>query len=115
VGDQSRIEQFESLLAQNPHSELLCYALGNEYLEVGRFDDAAESFRAAIRLKSKYTAAYRQLGKALEKLGDAEGARQAYLDGVAIGEQTGDLQTVKEMKVFLQRLDKAKNAAANDA
>ena len=50
MGNQGRIEQFETLLAEDPHSDLLRYALGNEYLKAGRFDDAAESFRAAIRL-----------------------------------------------------------------
>ena len=31
-------------------------------------------------------------------------ARRAYEDGIAMGLETGDLQTVKEMKVFLRRL-----------
>ena len=83
MGEKSRIEQFESLLAQDAQSEVLRYGLGDEYLKAGRFDAAAESFRAAIRLKPQYTAAYRQLGKALEKSGDAEGARHSTDTGVA--------------------------------
>jgi uncharacterized protein HemY len=108
MGNQDRIDQFEALLAQNAQSELLHFSLGNEYFKAGRFEDAAGSFRTTIRLKSEYTAAYRQLGKTLEKTGDAAGARQAYLDGITVGEQTGDLQVIKEMQVFLKRLDKAK-------
>ena len=102
------------MLAKVPSSELLHYGLGLEYLKAGRFHAAAESFRATIRLWPQYTAAYRQLGKALEMSSDAEGARQAYLEGVTIGEQIGDLQTVKEMGVFLRRLDQARNTAGSD-
>ncbi len=104
----TKIEQFKRFVAQHPESAIVHYGLGNVYLKAGLAEEAAESYRAVIRLKSDYTAAHRELGRALEKLGDSEGARQAYRDGIAIGAKTGDLQTVKEMQVFLRRLDKDK-------
>ena len=48
---------------------MLHYGLGNELSKSGRFADAVESFEEAIRVNPNYTAAYRQLGKSLEKLG----------------------------------------------
>ncbi len=102
----TKIEQFKRFVAQHPESAIVHYGLGNVYLKAGLAEEATESYRAVIRLKPDYTAAYRELGRALEKLEDSEGARQAYRDGIAIGAKTGDLQTVKEMQIFLRRLDK---------
>jgi uncharacterized protein HemY len=103
---QERIEQFRTMITNNPDSELLHFSLGNEYLKAGRLEKATESFRATLHIQSEYTAAYRQLGKALEQSGNTADARQAYMDGIIVGEKTGDLQVVKEMQVFLRRLDK---------
>ena len=107
--NQERIKQFETMIQRNPDSDLLHFSLGNEYLKAGRPDEAANSYRATLRIQSAYTAAYRQLGKALEEAGNDTDARQAYLDGITVGEKAGDLQVVKEMQVFLGRLDKTKD------
>ena len=105
MADDSRIKKFQEFLAKDPRDPMLHYGLGNELSKSGRFADAVESFEEAIRVNPNYTAAYRQLGKSLEKLGRKDEARRAYEDGIALGPKTGDLQTVKEMKVFLKRLE----------
>ena len=104
MADDSRIQKFQEFLAKDPQDSMLHYGLGNELSKSRRFADAVESFEAAIRVKHNYTAAYRQLGKSLEELGRKDEARRAYEDGIALGLEAGDLQTVKEMKVFLTRL-----------
>ena len=67
--DDSRIRKFQEFLAKDPRDPMLHYGLGNELSKSGRFADAVESFEEAIRVNPNYTAAYRQLGKSLEKLG----------------------------------------------
>lgn len=105
MADDSRIQKFQLLLAKDPQDPMLHYGLGIELSRSGRFEEAVGSFEEAIRVNPKYTAAYRQLGKSLETLGRNEEAQRAYQDGIALGLETGDLQTVKEMKVFLKRLE----------
>jgi Flp pilus assembly protein TadD len=105
MADDSRIQKFRELLAKDLRDPMLHFGLGIELSKSGRVADAVESFEEAIRVNPKYTAAYRQLGKSLETLGRTDEAQRAYKDGIAIGAETGDLQTVKEMKVFLGRLE----------
>jgi len=58
-------------------------------------------------LKPDYTAAYRGLGRALERAGRPDEARAAYGQGLEVAQRTGDLQTKKEIEVFLRRLGRA--------
>lgn len=104
MADDSRIHKFQELLAKDPQDPMLHYGFGNELLKGERFADAVQSFEEAIRINPNYTAAYRQLGKSLASLDRNDEARRAFEDGIALGLETGDLQTVKEMKVFLRRL-----------
>lgn len=55
-------------------------------------------------------AAYRGLGRALEKVGRTDEAKAASRKGIEVGQQTGDLQTKQEMEVFLRRLEKGDGA-----
>jgi len=68
---------------------------------------AADEYREAIRLKPDYSAAHRGLGRALERAGQIAEARVAYQQGLEVATRAGDLQTGKEIEVFLRRLEKA--------
>ncbi|MGH7267302.1 MAG: hypothetical protein ACREMB_20975, partial [Candidatus Rokuibacteriota bacterium] len=57
-------------------------------------------------LEPDYSAAHRGLGRALERAGRLDEARAAYALGLEVATRTGDLQTRKEMEVFLRRLEK---------
>ena len=58
-------------------------------------------------LKPDYSAAHRGLGRVLERAWRRDDARAAYRKGLAVAARTGDLQTKKEIEVFLHRLDAA--------
>ena len=103
---EEKIAQFEEVADLMPNDPVVRLGLGSAYLEAGRAEDAVREFEAAIQLKPDYTAAHRGLGRALEKAGRPEEARAAYRKGIEVGRTTGDLQTVKEMEVFLRRLEK---------
>ena len=75
MADDSRIQKFQELLAKDPRDPMLHFGLGNELSKSGRFAETVESFEEAIRVNPNYTAAYRQLGKSLEKLGRKDEAR----------------------------------------
>jgi Flp pilus assembly protein TadD len=57
-----------------------------------------------VRLESGYSTAYRGLGRALERAGRPDEARAAYEKGLEAAARNGDLQTKKEIEVFLRRL-----------
>jgi tetratricopeptide (TPR) repeat protein len=100
----SRIEKLEDFLKDNPGNALLQYSLGVEYLRIGQLERAIAPLRAAIAAKSNYSAAYRELGKALGQARLTEEATAIYRQGIQTAQTNGDLQTAKEMRVFLRRL-----------
>jgi Tfp pilus assembly protein PilF len=98
------IESFENMLKQGRDNPLLRFSLGSEYLKCEDSLRAAMHLRAAVLQDGTYSAAWKLLGKALAQHGDADGARDAYRQGIAAAEKKGDKQAVKEMTVFLKRL-----------
>ncbi len=101
------IENFEKMLAGGKDSPLLRFSLGNEYVKINDAAKASEHLRTAVALDAGYSAAWKLLGKALAQLGDADGASDAYRQGITAAEAKGDKQAAKEMAVFLKRLQVA--------
>ena len=97
------------MLAAGQDSALLRYSLGNAYLETAP-EKAAHHLEVAVSLDEEYSAAWKILGKARAASGDIAGAMEAYESGINIAEKKGDVQAMKEMKVFLRRLEKQKDA-----
>lgn len=103
--EPSRVEQFREIVAMDPDDYFSHYGLASALFEEGCYAEAVQEFRECVRLKPEYSAAIRDLGKALEKIGAADEAMQVYRQGIPVAERNGDLQTVKEMQVFLRRLE----------
>ncbi|MBI4607684.1 MAG: tetratricopeptide repeat protein [Candidatus Rokubacteria bacterium] len=101
-----KVAQFEEVVQLFPDDPVARFGLASAYLEAGRAEDAVREFTETLRLKPDYTAAHRGLGRALERAGRAREAMAAYRAGIGVALQTGDLQTKKEMEVFLTRLEK---------
>lgn len=99
-------QNLESMLAAGQDNALLRFTLGNECLKAGEARIAAAHFTAAVEHDPGYTAAWRQLGRALEEAGDTEYALQAWERGREAAEHRGDVQAGKEMSVFAKRLRK---------
>jgi predicted Zn-dependent protease len=100
----TRIEKLEDFLKDNPENALLQYSLGVEYLKIGQPERAIASLRVAIAAKTDYSAAYRELGKAMGQAGLTAEAAAIYRQGIQTAQTNGDLQTAREMRVFLKRL-----------
>ena len=101
-----RLRSFEAMLARGQDGSLLRYSIGNEYAAAGDWEQAAAHLRAAVGFDADYSAAWKLLGKALAEGGDATGAADAYMCGIAAAERKGDVQAAKEMRVFVRRLGK---------
>jgi predicted Zn-dependent protease len=102
-----RIGEFKEVAEMMPDDPVVRFGLAGAYLDAGQADDAVIEYEETIRLKPDYSAAHRGLGRALEKAGRRADAVAAYRKGLEIASQTGDLQTKKEIEVFLRRLEAA--------
>ena len=101
------IVNLEKVLASGRDSALLRFGLGNAYLDAGEAVIAAAHLQKAVELNPKYSAAWKLLGKALTAADDPDGALAAYRNGVVAAQQMGDKQALREMQVFIRRLDKS--------
>jgi Tfp pilus assembly protein PilF len=100
------IPNLEKLLASGKDTALLRFSLGNEYLKAGDVRAALFQLRAAVAQDPAYSAAWKLLGKAREAANDPTGAMEAYRSGIEAAQGKGDKQAMKEMRVFLRRLEK---------
>ncbi len=99
-------QNLESMLAAGQDNALLRFTLGNEYLREGLAGVAAKHLAAAVEHDPGYTAAWKQLGKALEQNEEPLKALEAWERGQRAAEESGDVQAGKEMRVFARRLGK---------
>ena len=85
---------------------LLRFSLGSEYLKTGELEPAISHLEAAIRKDPGYSAAWKLLGKALGQTGRKHDALATYREGIVAAQKKGDLQALREMSVFVRRLEK---------
>jgi Flp pilus assembly protein TadD len=104
MANEERIAEFKEVVEIMPDDAVVRFGLAAAYLDAGQVDNAVTEYRETIRLKPDYSAAYRGLGRALERGGRRDEAIAAYRQGHEVATRNGDLQTVKEIDVFLRRL-----------
>jgi len=101
-----RTEMFRKLLERDPNNPMVLYSLGNELFKEGSYREARDHLRRAVENKPDYSVAYRTLGRSLYELEEDAEAREVFTKGREVATRNGDLQTVKEIDVFLRRLEK---------
>lgn len=102
-------EGLEKLLAKGQDSAVLRFGLGQACLKEADYAAAALHLAQAVAQNPQYSAAWKLLGKAQLESGTPDARAQAqasWQQGLQVAEQQGDTQTVKEMTVFLKRLQK---------
>ena len=100
------LNKLEAMLAGGQDNALLRFSLGSEHLKAKQLDQAIEHFRKCLQHDSRYSAAWKLLGQALTEAGQSDEAVKVYEEGIRVAEARGDKQAVKEMGVFLKRLQK---------
>ncbi len=99
-----RIEALKQFLEAAPQDCFVRYGLAQEYVKLGRLDEAIAAFDEILGLNPDYQAAYYHLGKAYESAGRSDEAREAYRKGVEASFRTGDLHARSELEAALQAL-----------
>ena len=97
------------MLEAGRDNALLRFSIGNEYLKAGDAAASVEHLRAAVKHDPGYSAAWKQLGRALEASDALPDALEAYREGIAVAERKGDKQAAKEMTVFARRIERRLN------
>ena len=100
------IASFESMLDGGRDDSLLRFSLGNALLAERRAEEAVVHLLMAVKHDPEYSAAWKLLGKAQLAAGNETGAADAYGAGITAARTNGDQQAMKEMQVFLRRLQK---------
>ena len=100
----SIIANLEKMLGGPRDGALVRYSLGIEWLKSGDPGKAAGYFQEALTFDRNYSAAWKQLGRALSDHGQLPAALAAYHQGIAVATAKGDLQAAKEMTVFAKRI-----------
>jgi predicted Zn-dependent protease len=106
MAEPDRVSEFKEVAEMMPDDPVVRFGLAGAYLDAGQPEAAVEQYAEAVRLKPDYSAAHRGLGRALERAGRIAEAKAAYARGLDVAGRTGDLQTKKEIEVFLRRLEK---------
>jgi tetratricopeptide (TPR) repeat protein len=100
----NRLQGLLAMLAQNPSDSFARYGVAMEYASAGELEKAVEEFRVLLAANPNYPAAYYHAGRALERLGRTEEAREVYRKGVEITTHLGDLHTRSELEAALDLL-----------
>ena len=100
------IANLEALIASGRDGPAARFGLGKAYLERSDVAASRRHLERAVELDPAYSAAWKLLGKARTAAGDPGGAADAYRHGIAAATGKGDRQAVKEMEVFLRRIER---------
>jgi tetratricopeptide (TPR) repeat protein len=103
----SVIDNLLAMLQRGQDNALLRFSLGNEYVKTEQWSEAIRHLSEAVALDPTYSAAWKQYGKALASAERYREAADALQQGIRVAEEKGDVQAVKEMRVFLKRAHKA--------
>jgi uncharacterized protein HemY len=101
-----RAQMFRRLLEKDPDNPMILCSSGIELFKEGRYPEAKEHLRRAIENKPDYSVAYRMLGRTHYELHENAEARRVFAKGREVAKENGDLQTVREIDVFLRRLER---------
>lgn len=102
----SLIDNLEKMLADGKDDAMLRFGLGNAYFQNKDYARAAEHLAKALEHDKAYSAAWKLRGRAQMQLGELDAARRTFTEGIKQAEGQGDKQAVKEMQVFLKKIDK---------
>jgi tetratricopeptide (TPR) repeat protein len=97
---------FRKLIDKDPENPMILFSLGNELFKEEKYEEARGHLAKAVENKPDYSVAFRTLGRTHFELGEYDEARSVFERGREVAQENGDLQTAKEINVFMKRLEK---------
>jgi tetratricopeptide (TPR) repeat protein len=103
--EPSRLEKLKLMLEKSPGDTFLLYALALEHRKSGDTKSALEFLDKVIQHDWGYCYAYHQKGLTMESMGDLEGARKAYREGIDAASRKGDRHAGEEITAALAMIE----------
>lgn len=100
-----RLAALLAFLVDDPSDDFTRFALAQEYARLGRTAEARAAYEGLVRASPGYVGTYYHLGKLCEAEGDADAARRAYRDGIAVASAARDAHARAELQSALLALD----------
>lgn len=102
-----RLEPLRAMVAKLPNDARPRFFLAHELVKAGAFAEAVEHYRAYLRLEGgDVGAAWRELGRCLERTGDPGAAAEAYRSGIASARSHGHAGLAAEIETLLDDLSR---------
>lgn len=105
MSKNTRKEQIQAMLAEDPNDSELRYFLAMEHQSTGEMDDAVRCFEDLLQRDPNYVPTYVQLGQLLTRLNREEEAKNIYRLGITAAQKNNDLHAAGEMEGFLEGLE----------
>jgi tetratricopeptide (TPR) repeat protein len=101
---RERIGMFLEVLEIDPDDAVATFGLGKAYIQLNQYAEAIPHLTRATEVQKDFSAAYLNLGKCHEFMGDPENAAIAYHRGIEAASRKGDLMPLREMERRLNAL-----------
>src|SRR5713226_3780692 len=105
MADQTRLQQIQQMLEDDPHDAMLRYMLAMEYVSQQNDAEAARCFQDLLAATPDYVPAYMQAGRTLLGLGKSDEARAIFERGITAAQQKQDFRARDEMQGMLAELE----------
>ncbi len=99
-----RLERLRALVDGNPTNSFLRYGLALELVNGGDLESARREFEGLLSADPEYLAAYYHSGRTLEKLGQADQARECYGRGIGVASRQSNDHARSELQAALDLL-----------
>ena len=99
---ESRIDTFKQMLESDPDNALVRFGLANEYLKAELYEEAIAALKDYLQRADDEGAAFGMLARALEKTGQRERAREAYLRGIEAATLHGHPSMAEDYRMTLE-------------
>jgi len=100
----TRLQKLLEFISEQPDDLFLKYALAMEYLGINEIVKAKEYFEEVLKVDKNHVAAYYQLGKIFERMGNNPEAIAIYEKGMEAAKIKNDSRSMREIKTALDEL-----------
>jgi len=104
---QTRITQFQRLIADDPTNDMAYFSLANAFLQADRYDEAGDTFAKCAQINEAMTKAYQLAGDAYIKAGKVDQAKVVLTKGYIEATTRGDLMPKKAIAELLESINTA--------
>jgi len=107
---QSRLDQLQELLREDPQDNFLLFALAQEYEKGEYFAEAIQQYETLRKEHADYVGTYYHLAKLYVRQSDYQKAMEVYGEGILVAQQQGDRHALSELMAAKNLLEEELDA-----